>query len=112
VRCRAGELLRAQLLQTLYSMRGERLLMEEMDYNLLFRWFCGAECGRCRLGRDRVHPESRPLAGGGCGPGVSSAGGRASAGEGSDLGRAFHGGRHAAGSLSGREEFSSERQAA
>ncbi len=25
----------------LYSVRSERLLMEEMDYNLLFRWFAG-----------------------------------------------------------------------
>jgi site-specific recombinase XerD len=33
--------LRAQLLQMLYSIRSERLLMEEMDYNLLFRWFVG-----------------------------------------------------------------------
>jgi transposase len=33
--------LRAQLLQMLYSVRSERLLMEEMDYNLLFRWFVG-----------------------------------------------------------------------
>jgi len=29
------------LLQMLYSIRSERLLMEEMDYNLLFRWFVG-----------------------------------------------------------------------
>jgi transposase len=35
------KLLRAQLLQMLYSIRSERLLMEEMDYNLLFRWFVG-----------------------------------------------------------------------
>src|ERR1700691_4652882 len=35
------QLLRAQLLQMLYSVRSERLLMEEMDYNLLFRWFVG-----------------------------------------------------------------------
>jgi transposase len=35
------KLLRAQLLQMLYSVRSERLLMEEMDYNLLFRWFVG-----------------------------------------------------------------------
>ena len=34
-------LLRAQLLQLLYSVRSERLLMEEMNYNLLFRWFVG-----------------------------------------------------------------------
>jgi transposase len=33
--------LRAQLLQMLYSVRSERLLMEEMDYNVLFRWFVG-----------------------------------------------------------------------
>src|SRR5436853_1181966 len=35
------KLLRAQLLQMLHSIRSERLLMEEMDYNLLFRWFVG-----------------------------------------------------------------------
>ena len=33
--------MRAQLLQMLYSVRSERLLMEEMDYNILFRWFVG-----------------------------------------------------------------------
>ena len=35
------KLLRAQLLQMLYSVRSECLLIEEMDYNLLFRWFVG-----------------------------------------------------------------------
>jgi transposase len=35
------QLLRAQLLQMFYSVRSERLLMEEMDYNILFRWFVG-----------------------------------------------------------------------
>jgi transposase len=35
------KLLRAQLLQILYSIRSERLLMEQLDYNLLFRWFVG-----------------------------------------------------------------------
>jgi transposase len=34
-------LLRALLLQALYSIRSERLLMEQLDYNLLFRWFVG-----------------------------------------------------------------------
>ena len=34
-------LLRTLLLQVLYSVRSERLLMEELDYNLLFRWFVG-----------------------------------------------------------------------
>jgi transposase len=32
-------LLRAQLLMILYSIRSERQLMEQLDYNLLFRWF-------------------------------------------------------------------------
>ena len=35
------QLLRAQLLQMLYSIRSERLLMEEIDYSMLFRWFVG-----------------------------------------------------------------------
>jgi hypothetical protein len=34
-------LLRAQLLQIFYSLRSERLLMEQLDCNLLFRWFAG-----------------------------------------------------------------------
>lgn len=34
-------LLRASLLQVMYSVRSERLLMEQMQYNLLFRWFVG-----------------------------------------------------------------------
>src|SRR6266849_595878 len=35
------KLLRAQLLQVLYTIRSERQLMEQLDYNLLFRWFVG-----------------------------------------------------------------------
>jgi transposase len=35
------KLLRALLLQLLYSVRSERMLMEQMQYNLLFRWFVG-----------------------------------------------------------------------
>jgi transposase len=34
-------LLRALLLQVLFTVRSERLLMEELDYNFLFRWFVG-----------------------------------------------------------------------
>jgi transposase len=36
-------LLRALLLMVLYSVRSERQLMEQLDYNLLFRWFVGLE---------------------------------------------------------------------
>ena len=35
------QLLRALLLQSLYTVRSERLLMEEIDYNVLYRWFVG-----------------------------------------------------------------------
>jgi len=36
-------LLRAVLLQIFYSVRSERLRMEQLNYNLLFRWFVGLE---------------------------------------------------------------------
>ncbi len=36
-----GKLIRALLLQVLYSIPTERLLLEQLDYNLLFRWFVG-----------------------------------------------------------------------
>jgi transposase len=45
-------LLRALLLQVLYTIRSERLLMEQLDYNLLFR------DGRSGLERHRVHEKS------------------------------------------------------
>jgi len=38
-------LLRAQPLQIFYSIRSERLLIEQLDYNLLFRWVVGVDMG-------------------------------------------------------------------
>src|SRR6202789_1605131 len=35
------KLLRALLLQVLYTVRSERMLMEQLEYNMLFRWFVG-----------------------------------------------------------------------
>jgi len=37
------KLLRALLLQVLYTVRSERMLMEQLNYNLLFRWFVGLD---------------------------------------------------------------------
>src|ERR1700730_12589036 len=37
------KLLRALLLQVLYSIRSERMLMEQLEYNLLFRWLVGLD---------------------------------------------------------------------
>src|SRR5664279_2334482 len=34
-------LLRALLLQVLYTVRSERMMMEQLDYNVLYRWFVG-----------------------------------------------------------------------
>ena len=36
-----GKLIRALLSEVLYSIRSERLFLEQLDYNLLFRWFVG-----------------------------------------------------------------------
>jgi hypothetical protein len=41
-------ILRALLLQVFYSVRSERLLVEQIDYNLLFRWFVGLGSRRHR----------------------------------------------------------------
>src|ERR1700745_757835 len=43
-------LLRALLLQAFYTVRSERQLMEQLDYNLLFRWVVGLSAGDPRLG--------------------------------------------------------------
>src|ERR1700690_3516477 len=51
------KLLRALLLQALYLVRSERLLMEQLDYNLLFRWFVGLNMDDPIC--DRVHQEPR-----------------------------------------------------
>jgi transposase len=75
------KLLRAQLLQMLYSVRSERLLMEEIDYSILFRWFVGLNLDE-RCGTRPLHQEPGPAAGGGGGQGVSGAGGGAGAGRG------------------------------
>ena len=102
------KLLRAQLLQMLYTIRSERLLMEEMDYNLLFRWFVGLNAddavwdatvftkNRDRLLQADVAKQFLAQV-------VEQA-----RSQGPDLGRALHGGRHAAGGLGGRQEFSAE----
>ncbi len=56
------KLLRALLLQVLYTVRSERLLMEQLDYNFLFPLVRGAEHRRPGVGRDRVQQEPRAVA--------------------------------------------------
>ena len=57
------KLLRALLPQALYSVRSERLLMEQLDYNLLFRWFVGLNMDDTICWCDRFHQELRAPAG-------------------------------------------------
>ena len=102
------KLLRAQLLQMLYSIRSERLLMEEIDYSVLFRWFVGLNLdeevwdattftkNRDRLLEAEVAKQFLAQV-------VEQA-----AGAKPDLGRTLHGGRHLAGSVGGSQEFSAE----
>src|SRR5260370_13132004 len=70
-------LLKASLLMALYTVRSERLLCEQLDYNLLFRWFLDLELTR----RASTIPPSPPIASGRwptrLPPGSSGAGWRA-----------------------------------
>ena len=49
------KLLRALLLQAFYSVRSERQLMEQLDYNLLFRWFVGLSLDAVMAARPGNH---------------------------------------------------------
>ena len=51
------KLLRAMLLQVLYSVRSERQLMEQVQYNLLFRWFIGLRMENAVWGADGLYQE-------------------------------------------------------
>ena len=53
------KLLRAQVLQSLYSVRSERMLMEQTGLQPAVPLVCRIEYGRCGLGRDGVHQEPR-----------------------------------------------------
>ena len=59
------KLLRALLLQAFYTIRSERQLMEQLDFNLLFRWFVGLAIDGVVVGRQRVLQEPGPVPGGG-----------------------------------------------
>jgi transposase len=58
-------LLRALLLQAFYTIRSETQLMEQLHYNLLYRWFVGLGGRRAGVGSVSVHEEPRAAAAGG-----------------------------------------------
>ncbi len=63
-------LLRALLLQMLYTVRSERMLMEQLDYNLLFPWFVGLSMNEEVWHPTVVHEEPGQAAGRTDRPGV------------------------------------------
>ena len=54
------KLVRALLLQVFYSIRSERLLCEQLEYNLLFRWFVGLSMDDRVWSHSTFSRESRP----------------------------------------------------
>lgn len=50
------KLLRALMLQLLYGMRSERLVAEQLGYNLLFRWFVGVATSYAYVNSDQSTP--------------------------------------------------------
>ena len=101
------KLLRAQLLQVLYTVRSERLLMEQLDYSLLFRWFVGLNLDEpCGMRR------SSPRTGIGCWtatwPGASSSECWPRRVRRAAVGRALHRGWHADRRLGQSEELPRE----
>ena len=101
-------LLRALLLQVLYTIRSERQLMEQLDYNLLYRWFVGLDMDDAvwdvtvfTKNRERLLQAKWPR--------LLARRVEAGAGAAVALGRSLHGGRHADRSLGRPEEFSNAR---
>jgi hypothetical protein len=99
-------LLRGQLLQIFYTIRSERLLMEQLDYNLLFRWFVSLPMDEPRVGANSVHEESRPAVQSADRPQLFPP--RGQAGRRPDVRRALHGRWDLDRSVGQSEEFPAE----
>jgi hypothetical protein len=96
------QLLRAQLLQLFYSVRSERLLMEEMDYNVLFCWFVGLNLDDAVWDATVFTKNRNWLLEAEVAKEFLARGGGAGARKRMDFGRALHRGRHASGSVGQR----------
>src|SRR3974390_1411771 len=82
------QLLSALLLQVFYGIRSERQLMEQLNYNFLYRWFVG-------LAPDDLHEEQGPTAERRGFYEVYDPASEPSTGKAAVVGRAFFGGRNA-----------------
>ena len=103
------QLLRALLLQVLYTVRSERLLMEEIDYSVLFRWFIGLGMDDADLVADTFSKNRERLLAGRYRRRLLRRGGGPGARRRAALRRALHGRRHAAGGVGQPEELPAAR---
>ena len=103
------QLLRALLLQSLYTVRSERLLMEEIDYSVLYRWFIGLGMddpiwSPTTFSKNRDRLLQSDIAAAFFDAVVAPGAGRRPA-----LRRAFHRGRHVVGGVGRPQELPSQR---
>ena len=103
-------LLRALLLQLLYSVRSEHMLMEQMEYNLLFRWFVGLSANEPVWHPTVFTKNPGPVAGGRGGRGVFLADRGTGAQQEASVRRTLYRGRNADRSVGGAEELAAQRQ--
>ncbi len=104
-------LLRALLLQVLFTIRSERQLMEQMHYNLLYRWFVNLDIDD-PVWDVTVFSEPGSPAGRRCRPGIFRCCTGTGAGGPSALRRPLHGGRHTDRSLGLPQELQVQGRAA
>ena len=106
------QLLRALLLQSLYTIRSERLLMEEIDYSILFRWFVGLGMDEAIWSPTTFSKNRDRLLEGDIAAAFFDAVRRPGARRRPAVRRALHRRRHAAGGVGEPEELPAERRRA
>jgi transposase len=106
------KLLRALLIQMLYSVRSERLRMEEIERSLLCRWFVGLDQDEPVRVATVISKNRERLLEGDIATKFFRERDRASARPGIDVGRALQRGQHVDRGVGGREKFSAQAQAA
>ena len=106
------KLLRALLLQLLYSIRSERLLMEELDYSVLYRWFVGLSLDDPIWDATTFTKNRDRLLAGDMADAFFAEGARRDQGGGPALGRALYRRRDAARGMGESQEFQTEERPA
>ena len=104
------QLLSALLLQVFYGLRSERQLMEQLNYNLLFRWFVGLSPDDPVWDATTFTKKPGPASARRCVPEVHGKAFESSKGQALAVGRAFLGRRHAHRGLGLAQELPAQRR--